>query len=272
MGTKGSELTAVAVSFLILSWLTIALRLYVRTRVKKFFGVDDILALLSLFVFTTICGLIIAGVKAGMGTHFADLSLESYSRGSKLFFLCELLYVLVTALVKVSICITLLRIAVERPQVYTLYAIIVLTTLFSIFYFFFILFLCRPTSFFWEQVLGATDGSCLPGNAITSATYAHGIFIVMVDLTLGTFPIFLVRKLKLNYRSKVSVALILAFGSIASVATIARLPNVQSLANRTDFLYANAPLGLSSAVEIGISICASSAATLRPLLIQFRIF
>ena len=39
---------AVGIVFLILSWVIVPLRFYVRTRLKKVFGIDDILAIISL--------------------------------------------------------------------------------------------------------------------------------------------------------------------------------------------------------------------------------
>jgi len=57
----------------------------------------------------------------------------------------------------------------------------------------------------------------------------------------------------------------------ASVATIARIPYVHRLKD-FDFFYANNQLLIWSIVEVGISIIATAAATLRPLLAKSCIF
>ncbi|OCL07537.1 hypothetical protein AOQ84DRAFT_271973, partial [Glonium stellatum] len=214
MEDRGSQLITVIVLFFVLSWLTVILRCYVRARVKVFFGADDVLALLSLFVFTATCSVFIVGVQAAIGKHFTEVSLESYLTGIKMFYIAELLYIALTALVKLSISVTLLRIAVEPAQIYALYSIMTITILFTVLYFFFILFGCRPLSFTWKQILGGTNGSCFPPSLIISVSYGHSILLCLVDLTLAILPIFLVWNMKLNRHSKLSVALILAFGSM----------------------------------------------------------
>lgn len=45
---RGPEVEAVAVTFLVLSWVAVGLRCYVRLFMKKLFRIDDWLALISL--------------------------------------------------------------------------------------------------------------------------------------------------------------------------------------------------------------------------------
>lgn len=55
----------------------------------------------------------------------------------------------------------------------------------------------------------------------------------------------------------------------ASIATIARLPCIHTLANEADFLYATSDVAIWSCVEEGLAITACSCATLRPLFRRF---
>jgi hypothetical protein len=45
---RGPQVEAVAIAFLVLSWVTISVRCYVRLFIKKLFMVDDWLAVVSL--------------------------------------------------------------------------------------------------------------------------------------------------------------------------------------------------------------------------------
>lgn len=54
----------------------------------------------------------------------------------------------------------------------------------------------------------------------------------------------------------------------ASIATIARIPYVNTLSNQADFLYATLDVALWSCVETAFGIKAACCATLRPLLRQ----
>ena len=54
----------------------------------------------------------------------------------------------------------------------------------------------------------------------------------------------------------------------ASIATVARIPYVYTLANKADFLWATADVALWSGAETALGITAACCATLRPLLRQ----
>ena len=55
----------------------------------------------------------------------------------------------------------------------------------------------------------------------------------------------------------------------ASTTTIVRFPYLNTLQDKTDFLYATSNVGILSTSEIGIGIMTSAAATLRPLFVRF---
>lgn len=48
MGSRAEVLCAVTVTFLVLAWLTVSLRVFVRARIVKAFGLDDWLMIVSL--------------------------------------------------------------------------------------------------------------------------------------------------------------------------------------------------------------------------------
>lgn len=134
---------------------------------------------------------------------------------------------------------------------------------------------------------------------MVGATYAHGVVMCLGDLSLAILPVVLVSNLHLSRQTKASVAILLALGSMyvssppsafydfripplrqrlltspgnsASVATLARIPYVHRL-EAIDFFYANNELLIWSIVEVGISIIATAAATLRPLLAKSCFF
>ncbi|OCK74340.1 hypothetical protein K432DRAFT_339104 [Lepidopterella palustris CBS 459.81] len=272
MDDKGPQIIAVIALFLTLSWLMVGLRSFVRLGIKKYFGFDDVFALATLVVFTTLCCILLYGVHVGIGKHVTALTLENFSSGLRIYLICELLYTSSTGLIKISFCLSLLRIVVSRSHKYIIYVVMAMTTVFTTFYFFFILFTCRPVSFFWEQVKNPVGGSCRSPVIMTYATYAHGVVMCLGDMTLATLPIFLVWNLNMNRLTKCTVVVLLAFGSVPSIATIARIPYVHFLKDKADFLYSNSEIAIWSIVEVGISLIATSVATLRPLVAKYHIF
>ncbi|TVY81540.1 hypothetical protein LSUE1_G001882 [Lachnellula suecica] len=264
---RGPQVEAVAILFLILSWVFVGLRCYVRGKMTKNFGMDDWLAVCALILFTLYCTFVLLGVKYGTGRHLADLPPANIPEALKWWWCCELAYVASTAVLKASICVFLNRICVRRSQRLTIWIVLAIHTAFSVFYFFLIVFQCHPVVYFWTQYLGDTGG-CVASNVIPDATYAHSAVSALTDWTLGILPIFLVWSLKMSPRTKVSVGLILALGAVGSTATIVRIPFISQL-SQGDFLYSTTDVAIWSTVEPGIGITASAMATLRPL---FRTF
>ncbi|OJD18801.1 hypothetical protein AJ78_01208 [Emergomyces pasteurianus Ep9510] len=177
-------------------------------------------------------------------------------------------------MVKVSFCLSLLRvIVIGRAHVYAIYTVGAVTTIFTIFYWFFTLFTCWPVDFLWNQIRNPNGhGSCRNFRMVVAGSYAHSSIVCAGDLTLAIVPALMLRKLNLNYRTKLSAGILLGFGSVASVATIARLVYVRHGYDQVDFLYTNSEIMIWSVTEIGVSIIAMSAVTLKPLLVKYKIF
>lgn len=126
-------------------------------------------------------------------------------------FICELLYVITTAVVKLSIGVYFLRLASKRYQFRVIYTNLAVVMLFSTIYFFFLLFQCRPVNYIWGQY-GNAKGSCLNKTILSNVTYAHAAMSAATDWVFGILPIFFVWKLKMDSRTKLSVVLILSLG------------------------------------------------------------
>lgn len=58
------------------------------------------------------------------------------------------------------------------------------------------------------------------------ATFAHSAISATADWVLGLLPIFFIWDLKMNHRTKISVAVVLSLGIIAGIAAIVSLPLV----------------------------------------------
>lgn len=76
MESRGPEILAVIVLFLVLSWLTVLARCWVRVKMIKAFALDDWLLLVTLLLFSIYSVLVIVGVYWGCGRHMRDLSVR----------------------------------------------------------------------------------------------------------------------------------------------------------------------------------------------------
>jgi hypothetical protein len=114
---------------------------------------------------------------------------------------------------KFSVGIFLLRIAVERGQRITLYIVLAVSTIMSTYFFFLFVFQCWPVAYFWGQYTGM-EGHCIDTSIILKTTYAYSAVTCWSDWTFSILPVFIVRKLNMNPRTKLSVILILALSAM----------------------------------------------------------
>lgn len=73
---RGPEVETVIISFLVLSWVTVLARCWVRIRMIKAFAWDDWLTVLTLQIFTIYCSFVLVGAHWGCGRHMHDLTVK----------------------------------------------------------------------------------------------------------------------------------------------------------------------------------------------------
>ncbi|KAF7558008.1 hypothetical protein G7Z17_g330 [Cylindrodendrum hubeiense] len=268
--SRGPQIGAIAYTFVIVSSIATLLRIYCRGWVIKAFAADDWLAVVAQILFIVFCAYEITGVHYGTGQHIGDIADENIPKAMQMWWTCEPLYVLTNMAIKASIAIFLLRICVHKYHKITIWVVTGVTEVYSLFFFLLFVLQCRPTSLFWLRYTSdPPEGSCLDAKVVANAFYGYSAISCWTDWTFSILPIFLVWKLQMNLRVKISVVLILAAGAIASSATIVRFPYLHSLTDIDDFLYSTSDVAIWSTVETGIGISASGFATLRPLLRTF---
>ncbi|KAI3337395.1 hypothetical protein HD806DRAFT_476563 [Xylariaceae sp. AK1471] len=209
-------------------------------------------------------------IQYGAGKHTNAVSMENIPKVLEMRWAGELTYVVTSMSLKLTVGIFLLRICWRKWHKVTIWTVLVGCLVFNLFYVFVAAFQCRPVEYYWEQYTNTTiTGSCLSKQLITDSTYAAVGVNAFADWVLGLIPIALVWNLDLRKRQKVSVAGILALGSIASTATIVRIFYVWQLTHDDDVLYDFTDLAIWSTVENGLGLTASSIAMLRPLFKSF---
>ncbi|KAI0024711.1 hypothetical protein F4780DRAFT_550800 [Xylariomycetidae sp. FL0641] len=274
---RGPELAITTVVFLGLSSVTVFLRCYVKLFLLKAFRTEDWLALGTLATFIVYATFVLMSIQNGAGKHAWDVAPEEVPRALKMRWAGELAYVVTSLFLKFTIGVFLLRICSQTWQRAVIWTVLLVCLIFNLFYTFIAAFQCSPVTYFWLQYKYAHDsvpgdgrgGECLDENIVLGSTYAAAAINAVADWTLGLLPIALVWNLDLNRRAKFSVAGVLALGSIASSATIVRIPYIWQLAHDNDVLYEFSDLALWSTIENGLGLTVSSIATLRPLFRHF---
>ncbi|KAI1843773.1 hypothetical protein JX266_010032 [Neoarthrinium moseri] len=262
---RSGSVFAVAVTFMVLTWIMVPLRVYVRAIMTKSFGLDDWLLVITQVLFTTYLSSQLGGWYYGTGRHRKDLTPENNTKALTFWFVCEIFYVLTATFIKLAVGVFLIRLSVVKFHVWFLRVLMVGSIVFGTAYLFVVLFQCQPISTFWTDAPG-TPGKCLENNPVAITTYVASAINCLADWAFGILPMFIVWSLNMKKRLRIIVMCILGFASIGSTATIVRMFYIPDMLNGQDFLWATTNFAIWSTVEPGIGIIAASLATLRPLL------
>jgi hypothetical protein len=152
----------------------------------------------------------------GTGKHTSELTADGVAIALRAWYLCEVLYAPISALIRTSIALFLLRLVVVKWHIWIIRINLVVIWVISLVYFFLMTLQCRPPSYFWEgpsQKPGAI-GSCMDHNIVPTATVAHSIISAMSDWVLGLLPVAILWNVTLNRRTKAGVALLLSMGLV----------------------------------------------------------
>lgn len=233
MSTLESRATlGVNIAFLVLSWIAVSLRIFVRAGMLRNFGSDDWTMLITQLLFSAYLIAQLGGIVHGTGQHLVDLDPADAELALKFWYFCEIFYVCATSFLKVSIGLFLLRVATNKIHIWIVRLVMILAAVFGFAFFFVIVFQCWPISDWWS--LDPNQKHCIKPEIVVGLTYGVSGLNVIADWTLGILPAFIVKDLQMSTRQKRLVAVILSFAAIGSSATIVRLPYVGSLSQSFD--------------------------------------
>ncbi|KIV98632.1 uncharacterized protein PV09_09579 [Verruconis gallopava] len=263
---RSASVKAVAYLFIALAWFTFPLRIWVRGKMLKSLGIDDILTTITLAIFTVFIAWVLYAAEYGTGRHNASLMPEELVKALKGWWYAETFYILSCFFLKIAFGSFLLRVAKEKLHRGVIWVLIATNIVFYVFYFFQSIFQCYPIDQYWNRVSPISKGSCHNPNFTADSTYAQSALSIVTDFTYATLPIFIVRKLHMTRYKRISLSFVLGLGAIASIAVIIRIPYVVTLATSEDFLWQTTDVVIWSCVEPGLGITILNLAVIRPLL------
>lgn len=127
-----------------------------------------------------------------------------------------MLYVVGLAIIKSSICGTLLRIASAR-KVYRYFVLGMLVLTISTFLVTLIgvLLLCQPVSANWDtSLLAEGKGKCLGMGTMIALSYTSTASTILTDMACAVFPGVMLYRTQMPRGRKISVGILLSFASV----------------------------------------------------------
>ncbi|OBT52452.1 hypothetical protein VE04_06915 [Pseudogymnoascus sp. 24MN13] len=199
----------------------------------------------------------------GFGKHFWDVPPQNLVLLRKLYYISQILYVIIHCVAKFSILLLYLRIfPSERFRIVVKIAIgwmICHTLAFGMA----VSFQCVPVESVWDLTV---HGRC---NNYQAFVYAASGFSIFEDFIIMMLPVWELKDLSLDLRKKIALMFLLALGSFACITSMIRLKYIAAYGTSVDVTYGNVGVILWSVLEDYMAIVCASLMCFRPLFIRF---
>ncbi|PVH95838.1 hypothetical protein DM02DRAFT_536497 [Periconia macrospinosa] len=250
-----------SIGLLVVSWIAVALRIWVRVSITKSPGWDDAAIIFTLCLFTCYVSFLLVLIMSARDMRaFTPNQIKETLRWVQL---SEVFYILTTTFLKMSLGLFFLRLLTKPWQRYLFHTTLVITALYGVFYFLATVLVCGSPSNAEGSFAGSR--SCASTDFILSTGYIYGIINVLSDWTFTLVPILILIESDMCPRSKIVVSFVIAFAAIGSVSSIMRMVYLKGLLLKTGLTVESVKATIWATAEPGTGIIASSVAILRPL-------
>ncbi|KAK8054372.1 hypothetical protein PG996_013673 [Apiospora saccharicola] len=243
--------------------LVVGLRIYARHAIDAL-GIDDGFMVVATCLFVANSVLCCLDCFAGLGSRDEKVLANPWNGPAATMYLVlwQITYAWSLPFIKCSICFSLFRFTNERRHTIPLWCVMILATFSAMLGFVAVLITCQPIARNWDPAL-SNVGSCMDYSIIQNISYFISASSIITDWACAILPCFIVWNLNIKRKLKVSVAVVLALGAVASLSTIVRLPYLGAYTAPVDHYYKIANIVIWSEIECGVGIIAGSLPSLR---------
>ena len=202
-------------------------------------------------------------ITSGMGRHVSCLPPQSVISMLEFSAISEAINVIGIGVVKISVCLTLLRV-VERgrrriSQFLWILLVFVAVTHFALAMLFFLH--CRPLAALWNPQV---HGTCLSTHTTVLAGYIGFAIDVVTDLICAGIPILVIHRLQMNHQTKIALCILMGLGVFTAVCAVIKAITLRGVF-ADDYTWGFTKPATWAALEQIIGIIISSVPALRPL-------
>ena len=206
---QGGGIIASEVITTFLTSLTVALRFATRLWIVRNIGWDDYTILFAAFGKIIGSGLVLVEVHYGFGRHKVELTRWQYIEFMKYSY-GEWIQTFQTLMfTKISICLFLLRIPVEKHLIRPIQGAIAVLIISNIVLTLLWIFQCNPIASAWNK---QTPGSCFTDGQLQRIIISQALISIISDFMLALFPIVLLWNVQIAPRIKAGLCALMALG------------------------------------------------------------
>ena len=151
----------------------------------------------------------------GGGKHLTTLPQPSHSLAlwGRAFFIAEIMYLLTLCLAKLSMTFLLLRFSSSsRLITWLLYSTAALITSLTLAFALWATFQCTPVQSQWDP--SVQSGGCASKRSYMISVYVLSAFSAATDIIMAIVPVFILRRLEIDRRTKVAAGVTMGLGSL----------------------------------------------------------
>nr|OQO21046.1 hypothetical protein B0A51_11417 [Rachicladosporium sp. CCFEE 5018]OQO24251.1 hypothetical protein B0A51_08696 [Rachicladosporium sp. CCFEE 5018] len=265
--TRGGALLITNIILIILVTLAVFARVWGRTAIKKYYGIDDTMILLAWACTVGMTAIVLlANRKYGWNRHVWDVEFSMIQNANIIAFVAKLMYLFATGFTRLSLLCLYYRLVRDvhmKWYRWTLHASLAFVIGFWISMSLLAIFDCYPVEVYW--LFPATvKGHC--GNE-GNTTLIAGILSCVADLICTCLPIPVVMRLQMPLRQRLGVCFLLCLGFIVTIAGIVRTFFIyKSLIATYDETWFTYPLWIAAAVEVDLAVLCACAPALKSVI------
>lgn len=156
----------------------------------------------------------------GLGKDIWTLPFKNITNILKIYYFDEDLYLSALPVIKISMCLTYLRIFQDKRFRMIVFVVIGLNVCYAISFVLVSVFQCWPISFAWTHWDKEHVGRC---NNINAQGWTSAAFNVILDIIVLSLPMPMLWKMQLNKRKKFLVMMMFSIGFFVTIVSILRL-------------------------------------------------
>ncbi|CAL8584540.1 hypothetical protein XPA_010130 [Xanthoria parietina] len=243
-----------------LTTLVVILRMATRIRLVRNVGWDDYTIVAACLGHIVALGLVVMELHYGFGRHRYYLTQRQFTEFMKYSY-GEWIQTFQTLMfTKISICILLLRIPVEKFIVRPLQGAIAFLIVTNVVLTLLWIFQCNPIAGSWDKMRPA---KCFTDAQLQRIIISQAIISIISDFVLALFPIVIFWKVQIELRIKAGLCFLMSLGLLTAACCIVRtILNWQNV--NSDPTWASVDNWYWRSWEVSVGIVAASIPALRP--------
>ncbi|ORY06132.1 hypothetical protein BCR34DRAFT_36029 [Clohesyomyces aquaticus] len=259
---RQDTMLVVTIAMTVMGTFCVALRAFVRTWVVRNFGPDDwAIVAAAIFVLGLFTESTIAARNYKLGFSTFQMLPEQAVNNMKVLISILVTYPMALTLIKLSILLFYLRIAVVKTFENLCKGTVILVVLFQIISIIVTCTECIPLSKMWG-FYNQAPGHCINYNAFY---HVSSVFHIVTDFWILALPWKLVMTIQCPRRDKIALGFIFGLGFLSAACSIVRLQYLRIFTLSKDPFYDIVPINIWSITEVNVSLICACLPTLRPL-------